>query len=57
MTIDPRTGLVRAGGKLVRHRYALVDSSLELNGKVIASDKLLGVSLYRLDGPLRSMTR
>ena len=56
VTIDPHTGLVRAGGKLVRHRYALVDSSLELNGKVVASDPLLGVSLYRLDGPLRSMT-
>ena len=40
----------------MRHRYALVDSSLELNGKVVASDPLLGVSLYRLDGPLRSMT-
>ena len=56
VTIDPHTGLVRAGAKLVRHRYALVDSSLELNGKVVASDPLLGVSLYRLAGPLRSMT-
>jgi len=56
VTIDPRTGLVRAGGKLVRHRYALGDSSLELNGKVVASDSALGVSLYRLGGPLRSMT-
>ena len=56
VTIDPRNGLVRADGKLVRHRYALVDSSLELNGKVVASDPLLGVSLYRLDGPMRSMT-
>ncbi len=57
VSIDPGTGLVRADGKLVRHRYAFVDSSLELNGKVVASDPLLGVSLYRLDGPLRSMTR
>jgi len=57
VTIDPRTGLVRAGGKLVRHRYALVDASLELNGKVVAADPPLGISLYRLDGPLRSMTR
>ena len=57
VTIDPRTGLVRADGKLVRHRYALVDSSLELNGTVVASDPPLGISLYRLDGPLRSMTR
>ena len=56
VTIDPRTGLVRADGKPVVHRYALVDSSLELNGKVVASDPLLGISLYRLDGPLRSMT-
>jgi hypothetical protein len=56
VTIDPRTGLVRAGGKLVRHRYALVDASLELNGKVVASDPPLGISLYRLNGPLRSMT-
>ncbi len=56
VTIDPKTGLIRADGKLIRHRYALVDSSLELNGKVIASDTLLGTSLYRLNGPLRSMT-
>jgi Dolichyl-phosphate-mannose-protein mannosyltransferase len=57
VAIDPGTGLVRAAGRLVRHRYALVDSSLELNGKVVASDPGLGVSLYRLDGPLRSMTK
>ena len=56
VTIDPRTGLVRAGGKLVRHRFAFVDSALELNGKVVAADTALGASLYRLDGPLRSMT-
>ena len=56
VTIDPRNGLIRAGGRLVDHRYAIVDSSLELNGKVIAADTALGVSLYRLNGPLRSMT-
>ncbi len=56
VTIDPRNGLIRADGRLVHHRYALVDSSLELNGKVVAADAGLGVSLYRLNGPLRSMT-
>ena len=56
VTIDRRTGLVRADGKPVRHRYVLVDASLEANGKVVAADPLLGVSLYRLNGPLRSLT-
>ena len=40
----------------VRHRYVLADASLDLYGKVVASDPLLGVSLYRVNGPLRSLT-
>lgn len=50
-------GYLRAAGKKIRSRYALVDGSLDLNGAKIASDPLLGIGLFRLAGPIRSLTR
>jgi hypothetical protein len=48
-------------GRLIRHRYVLVDGSLDLNGVKIASDDggsiPLGVNLWKLRRPVRSLTR
>jgi hypothetical protein len=50
-------GYLRAGGRTIAARYALADGSLDLNGTKLASDPPLGVNLWRLDGPIRSLTR
>jgi hypothetical protein len=50
-------GYLRAGGRELRPRYALVDGSLDLNGEKIASDTALGINLWRLHGPIRSLTQ
>jgi hypothetical protein len=53
--VDRETGFIRdEAGRAVRPSYVLVDGSLEPNGSVVASDRR-GVSVYRLNGPLRSM--
>ena len=52
-----RDGYLRAGGRLLRERYVLADGSLDLNGELTKSDSLLGINLWRLDGPVRSVTR
>ncbi|HEY2936818.1 MAG TPA: glycosyltransferase family 39 protein [Gaiellaceae bacterium] len=52
-----RDGYLRAGGRLLRAPYALVDGSVDLNGELTKSDSLLGINLWRLDGPIRSVTR
>src|SRR6185369_11391230 len=54
----PETQLTRrgeqllAGGRVVRASYVLADGSLDLLGKRVAVDPGLGVTLYRVDGPL-----
>jgi hypothetical protein len=56
----PETALVQgAGGRLVDGRrrvvsadYVLADGSVDLLGKVVATDPLIGVRLYRVNGPL-----
>jgi hypothetical protein len=50
-------GYLRAGGKTIAARYALADGSLDLNGTKVASDAPLGVNLWRLDGPIRTLTQ
>jgi hypothetical protein len=55
--LDPRTGLLLANGRPVRARYALVDGTMALDGKVIAQDATKGMTLYQPDGPLRQTTR
>ncbi len=52
-----KDGYLRVGGHRIRHRYVLVDGSLDPNGVRIAQDPLLGIGLFRLDGPIRSTTR
>jgi hypothetical protein len=57
----PETTLTRrgddlvAGGKPVHASYVLADSSLDLDGKVVATDPL-GPKLYRVKGPLVTPT-
>jgi hypothetical protein len=50
-------GYLRAGAKAVAARYALADGSLDLNGTKVASDAPLGINLWRVHGPLRSLTQ
>jgi dolichyl-phosphate-mannose-protein mannosyltransferase len=57
-----RDGFLRdAQGRLIRHRFVLVDGSLDLNGVKRASDNggtiPLGVNLWELNRPVRSLTR
>ena len=56
-TVDSKSGLLLAGGKPVTAAYALTDGSLELGGRVIARDRLKGMLLYRVGGPLRQLSQ
>jgi hypothetical protein len=53
LTVDRKTGLMSANGSPVRSRYLLADSSVSLDGRVVAQDTRKGIFLYRLSGPLR----
>jgi dolichyl-phosphate-mannose-protein mannosyltransferase len=53
LTVDKRTGIMSANGSPVRSRYLLTDSSVEVDGTVVARDARKGMFLYRLSGPLR----
>ena len=56
--IRPRDGVVvKADGKPVTDRYMLLDGTIEADGKRLAQDPLLGITLWRLNGPLVSTTR
>jgi Dolichyl-phosphate-mannose-protein mannosyltransferase len=58
LTVDRKTGYVRTrGGVPIRARYALTDGSMALQGKVIAEDVGRGMLLYRVNGPLRQVSR
>lgn len=58
VTIDPKTGdLLTPSGRRVRAPYALADSSLALEGGIVARDVRKGMNLYRLNGPLRQVAR
>jgi hypothetical protein len=41
----------------IHHRYVLVDGSLDVAGVKRASDQPLGVNLWEVRGPVRSLTR
>jgi hypothetical protein len=57
VTIDEATGEVRrADGTVVRAAYALTDGSVALEGEPVARDERLGLTVYRVDGPLISLT-
>ena len=51
--LDPKTGLFDPP---VRARYVLVDGSIAPDGKVLARDRGLGLTLWKLDGELISTT-
>lgn len=58
VTVSRSTGdLLAPGGGQVPARYALADSSLALEGTVIARDIRKGMDLYRLNGTLRQVAR
>jgi hypothetical protein len=59
VTVDERTGEVRRAddGSVVRARYALTDGSVSLDGRPVAVDARLGLTVYRTNGPLISTTR
>lgn len=51
------TGLVvREDGEPVRESYVLVDGSIDPDGEPLARDERKGLTLYRLTGPLVSLT-
>jgi len=53
-----RDGYLRdEDGHLVRHRYVLVDGSLDVNGLKRGSDVPLGINLWELHRPVRSLTQ
>jgi len=56
--IDSETGAVTLpGGKSVRGRYVVADSSFEPDGKPLARDNDLGITLWRVNPPLISAVR
>jgi dolichyl-phosphate-mannose-protein mannosyltransferase len=55
--ISPLTGKLLADGRPVRAQYALADTSLALEGKVVAQDVNKRMVLYRVNGPLRQVSR
>ena len=57
VTVSRQTGDLLAGGRQVRAQYALADTSLALKGTVIARDAPKRMVLYRVDGPLRQISR
>ena len=53
VSVDPRTGAVRlADGTAVRPGYLLTDGSVEPDAIPVARDQLLGMTLWRVPGPL-----
>jgi hypothetical protein len=58
LAFDPRTGVARTpDGRRVRTPYALLDDSLEPVGRPVARDPPSSITLWRLGGPLVSLTR
>jgi Dolichyl-phosphate-mannose-protein mannosyltransferase len=55
--VDPETGVMSSRGSPVRSRYALTDSSVELDGKQLDQDPRTGMTLYETNGPLRQVSQ
>lgn len=53
ITIDPNNFLRHTNGTAVRAAYVLTDASLQVAGPTVASDPGLGMTLYRVGGPVR----
>jgi hypothetical protein len=57
LTVDQRDGTFRTpDGDTVDAPYALLDGSLSPEGEIVAQDVPLGITLWRLRGPLASTT-
>ena len=57
MTPDPADGTLHtATGATIDARYALLDGSISPDGDIVARDVPLGITLWRLTGPLSSTT-
>jgi hypothetical protein len=55
--VDPADGTLRtADGKTIPATYALLDGSISPDGRIVASDVPLGITLWHLSGPLSSTT-
>ena len=55
LSVDELAGLLRGpDGRPVQPRYLLVDDTFTPAGRVLARDKVHQMTLYELDGPLRS---
>jgi hypothetical protein len=57
VTVSRETGDLLVGSRPVRAQYALADTSLALKGMVIARDAPKRMVLYRVNGPLRQISR
>jgi len=53
ITIDPTDGILRrADGSPLTNRYLITDASIELNGRALARDLPLGLTLWKVAGPV-----
>ena len=57
ITVERRSGLLLAPDRELRPAYALADGSVGLAGEVVARDRHKGMLLYRVEGPLRQISR
>jgi Dolichyl-phosphate-mannose-protein mannosyltransferase len=55
--VDPETGVMSSGGRPVQARYALADSSVQLDGMLLRQDPRTGMTLYETNGPLRQVSQ
>jgi Dolichyl-phosphate-mannose-protein mannosyltransferase len=53
VALGPASGAITLAGKPLRAKYVLADSSMILAGTPVASDKGVGMTVYRTPGPLR----
>ena len=49
-------GTLLAGGHVLRAQYVLADGSSEVDGRAVGRDPRIGLTLYRVDGPVVLLT-
>ena len=54
VVLDRVTGRYRSGGRVVHVQDVLADTSVPVEGSLLAADKRKGLVLLRVDGPLRA---
>jgi hypothetical protein len=50
-------GALDSGGRMVRAEYVLADGTTDIDGEPIARDRRIGLTLYRVHGPVRRLSR